>query len=891
MTAALDRRWQELAPLLDALLALQPVARAARLHSLELDAELRTLLAGLLDADARVGAQLEAGCEALRADEALAPAPEISGYRIGPLLGSGGMASVFLAERELDGALQRVALKLLRLNVHDPAERRLFRREQAALSRLEHVNIARLIDSGFARDGTPWLAVEYVQGESLLHWCDTRQLGLRARAALFLDICAAVAAAHQASIVHRDLKPANVLVRADGQVKLVDFGIAKLLEADAESTRTELRRLTPAYAAPEQFRGEPAVAGTDIYALGMMLAELLAGTRPAAAQRGDAARLDTRAISGAQAAARGLDAQALRRLLRGDIEAIVAQALRPEPRERYVSVDALAADLRAWLEFRPVAARRGSRRYRLLRFIRRQRVALLSGGLAAAALLAFSLISLDLARRAQLAAEQSRADAQRARQVQDFVLSLFRGDEQGLPEGRATSAAQLAERAVAAARKDLAGQPQALAPLLTAVGELQRNLGRNAESLAVLREAADLARTALGAAHASTLQAEAELAYSQFRHGDYASGAARLEQALRAYRAGGGAEGEALLAAQLRLGMLEMQLGRESTALARLDAAVQLGRRVYRDDHPALQRAVEIYAGALADSGELDRAGTLLADNVARARRLYGDSHVVLASALEALAVVDMNRARLDAAAAGIAEAAAILCRAAPPVHAVSAYVANTEGVIALRRGQAAAARDSFARALQIYAALHAGDHPMIAATQGNLGRAADELADDAAAERHFGEALRISLAVREPGDLRIADFRCQLARAVAARDAAAAQALFRQSLDEFSAAPAAPAMHASCLAQYADLALRLGDTAAAQQRVEQGLALAAHGADAMPALLRLHRVGAQAALRLGDPARASAHQRAAAALPGQSYTPAQSELDRQLLSGLAPVW
>ena len=892
MAAALDRRWAELVPLLDELLPLSATARTARLGQLALDAELQRLLQELLHADAR-GAALEAGCDAAREDD-IAPAqaslPTIEGYRLGEFLGAGGMASVFLAERQLaGGASQRVALKLLRLNVHDPQERRLFQREQAALARLEHVNIARFIDSGFAADGTPWLAVEYVEGESLLTWCDARRLAPRARALLFLDICTAVAAAHQALIVHRDLKPGNVLVRADGLVKLVDFGIAKLLEVDVESTRTELRRLTPAYAAPEQFRGEPAGTGADVYALGVMLAELLSGVRPQTLRDGSAAGLDTRAIEDRHASARNLDGASLRRLLRGDIDAIVARALRAEPAQRYASVDALAADVQAWLEFRPVAARRGSRRYHVGRFLRRHRLGLLLGGLAVAALVGFSVVSLRLAQRAELAAEQSRADAQRARHVQDFVLSLFRSGEQGLPEGRATSAEELVERALQAARENFRDQPESLVPLLSAVGDLERGLGRYARSLEILLESAELSARAFGPAHALTLQAEAELGYTRFRNGEYALGAARLDAALQQYRAGGGSDNEAVMSALLRLGMLHVQLNREDQALRCMDEAVQLGQRLYHGDHPALQRAMEIYGGVLSDAGELDRAAAVLADNLAIARRVYGRSHMVVASALESLAVIQMNRARLEPAAQNIAEAAAILRDKAPAVHTMVAYVANTEGVIALRRGQTEAAQQSFERALHIYTLLNPDPHPMTAATRANLGRAAEELADPHAAAQQYGEALRISIAVRVPGDLRVADFRCHWAAALAEQNNPRAAAEFDAALQPFAAAaPGAGHMQAECLARAALAQLQRGDALTALASAERALALPIQASDSVLARLIAHRSAAQSLLLLQRRDEAVAQLHAALQLTEPSFAPRQSARHWQVLVSIA---
>ncbi|HEX6834289.1 MAG TPA: serine/threonine-protein kinase, partial [Rudaea sp.] len=274
------KHWHDIEPLLDHLLDLPHAERTDWLRRRGTDPQLSALITHALDGAARI----DGVAEELHSGLPDAPAPidalpDVAGYRVLNFIGAGGMASVFKAQRELPGATQIVALKLLRIDVHDPEERRRFLREQAILARLRHAHIAQLLDAGFTASGTPFLALEFVDGVDLIRHCERRRLGTDARLALFLDVCRAVEHAHRNLIVHRDLKPHNVLVADDGSVKLVDFGIAKLLDGGDPQTRTRSQRLTPRYAAPEQIAGDAATTAMDVFALGVLLAELLGASR------------------------------------------------------------------------------------------------------------------------------------------------------------------------------------------------------------------------------------------------------------------------------------------------------------------------------------------------------------------------------------------------------------------------------------------------------------------------------------------------------------------------------------------------------------------------------------------------------------------------------------
>lgn len=291
-------------------------------------------------------------------------AADPAGQRIGPYevireLGRGGTGTVFLAARTEDDILMPVALKLLRQSFFDESTRRTFRRERQMLVRLDHPNIARLIDWSAASGGLFYLVIEYVEGEPLLDYCTRRRLGLDARLALFADICAAVQHAHQHLVVHRDLKPGNVLVSSDGKVKLLDFGIAAALDLATPVYTALLRRLTRAYASPEQLRGEPATVATDLYSLGAVLYELLAGNLPFPAGHARAVLQDEPVASSRMAAV----AEITGSQLAGDLDSILLKSLRKDPRQRYRSVEEFSAELERYREGRPVLARQRSRMY------------------------------------------------------------------------------------------------------------------------------------------------------------------------------------------------------------------------------------------------------------------------------------------------------------------------------------------------------------------------------------------------------------------------------------------------------------------------------------------------------------------------------------------------
>ena len=513
MTIPSPDRWATLSPLLDELLDLAEPQRGVRLLALRAgDPALANELQALLSEGAQAASEgFLAGAVPLTPGEGAASS--LAGQHLGPYvleepLGQGGGGSVWRARRE-DGRFEgAVAIKLLHLSLLGRAGAERFRREGHILALLKHPHIASLLDAGVTPGGQPYLVLELVQGERIDRHCDALSLSIEARLALFSDVLAAVAHAHTHGVIHRDLKPGNILVTREGQVKLLDFGVAKLLDDEASSgestelTRQGGRALTPEYAAPEQLRGEAVTTATDVYALGVLLYQLLCGQHPTAPTGGGApdalrATLDTEptpasrrlTITDDEAASRRASSpQRLQRELAGDLDTIVSHALRKAPGERYATVAALAEDLRRYRDHEPVIARPDSVAYRARKFVRRHRGAVAAGVLTSLAIVAGVAGTVWQAQRAQEASHQARAERDRAlaelnhAQAAQDLLSFMVSDS----SDKAVTASELLDRTQAMVEKGYASQPQARARLLLMLGSQRVILGQRDKGRAVL---------------------------------------------------------------------------------------------------------------------------------------------------------------------------------------------------------------------------------------------------------------------------------------------------------------------------------------------------------------------------------------------------------------------
>ena len=527
----------------------------------------------------------------------------VGSYRLISELGRGGMGAVWLAERT-DGQLKRqVALKLPHLAWGGALAERLTR-ERDILASLEHAHIARLYDAGVDREGRPYLAMEYVEGQPIDVYCRERALPLRERIDLLLQVAAAVAHAHARLVVHRDLKPGNILVTADGQVQLLDFGIAKLMEGDrTEKTfLTELagRALTPDYASPEQIRGEPLGTASDVYSLGAVAYELLTGTRPYRLKRGTPAELEEAITSiDAPRASEAAKEPALRRQLKGDLDAILNKALKKDSGQRYATVEAFAEDLRRHLNQQPVLAQPDRFGYRARKFVRRYRLQVAAGIVVALALLAGAGVALWQAQRA-------RAQAARAEEVKRLVLSIFKDADTAGGGTRKTSAADLLEQARARLAAVPVSDPAVRAELLTSVGVSLVGLGEYKQATEVLEDATKLAVAQLGAGHRETINAQLALGEALIEIGDIKRAGAHLDAAERGMRRTGDTAG--LVNALRWKANLRVQESRFDEAIAAATEAVQLAEaRLVATNKRIVMLANHTLAGTRMDAGQSGR--------------------------------------------------------------------------------------------------------------------------------------------------------------------------------------------------------------------------------------------------------------------------------------------
>jgi eukaryotic-like serine/threonine-protein kinase len=506
---------------LDAALTREPTEWAALLDETcsgdpELRREVEALLARVNSAERFLESPPGTAAAALLAEaEAHEPSysartrdgQRIGAYRVVRELGRGGMARVFLAERADGEFQQQVALKLLRPGLDSDLDRDRFRGERQILASLSHPNIARLFDGGVTEDGEPYLVMEYVEGEPLDRYCVSRNLSVAERLTLFLRVAEATTYAHRSLVVHRDLKPSNILVTADGTVKLLDFGLAKLLEPNAgftpAMTRTGHRWMTPEYAAPEQVRGETISTLTDVYQLGVVVYELLSGHLPFSGRARslhdlEQAILDEEPQLPSTAALRGDapsdEARSRSRMIRGDLDAIVMKALHKEPERRYESAAALHDDIERFRAGRAVAARPDGTGYRLRKFTRRNRMAVIAAGIAAAGLIVATVFSMHQAREARRQRDAAQREARRQLAMAEVQLVLA-SDSRG-PNGRTLSTLERIELAEQALGRRFRQEPWLVSELLTELSQRLYETGDRDAERRILARSGAIARDA-----------------------------------------------------------------------------------------------------------------------------------------------------------------------------------------------------------------------------------------------------------------------------------------------------------------------------------------------------------------------------------------------------------
>jgi eukaryotic-like serine/threonine-protein kinase len=862
-------RWQELDRLFVAALDLPEPAREAFLaDSVGGDRELLEAVLALLAAEREsegLYERLDAGTARAALSELTTRHPEVVPEHVGPYrllhqVGRGGQGAVYLARRADADFDHRVAVKVLRRGLDTDDVVRRFVGERKILAGLNHPNIARLFDGGSTEEGRPYFVMEYVEGTPITDYCDRESLPVRQRIELFLRVADAVRYAHTKLVVHRDLKPSNILVTPEAEVKLLDFGIAKLLtpgDESAQLTRTGVHVFTPQYASPEQLRGDPITTASDVYQLGFLLYVLLTGRRPFERRRGSAEGSDASDSVPLPSSVVAGDSR-LRSALTGDLDTILLKALREEPERRYDSVDHLAGDLRAHLEGRRVSARPDTLRYRTAKLLRRHAWIAPSAAAAIVFLTIFAVGSFRYTRALERERNAATLERDRTREVQRLLVDLFRSADPFSPadadRGRAITVVEALDLGAARVLNELDGQPLIQAAVLDALADVYTNLGVHAKALplaeralalhertqgvasveyrsglarlagvhgvvsdpdsalALLSRRLDLTLDAKGSLDPEVAEARADVA-SHLKHALNRPVEAEAEY-LRVLAMTDSTEVPALALANTHRGLADVEviLGRPGDAAVHARRAVELNREIFGANALNTAMAHESLAKVLGALGETGEAESEFERALAILEQTLGAENGNTLNALNNLALLRRQTGDLAGAEQALRRLLAANVRARGEGDREVGSTYQNLGTVLADQNRLDEAAEMHARAAEIYVqALGAGDYlaalPYLSLSGLELRRGGHQ-----AAESHARRALGILESTLPPAHFTIAVARCRLGRALAAQGhTARALPLLHAASDALASDTSVPAYREECLDALARMEAEIG--------------------------------------------------------------------------------
>jgi serine/threonine protein kinase len=730
-------RWQQIQSVFEEVVDATPADREARLtEHCGGDSELRSSVESLLASDRRAEDPLlnvigEAAESLLEEHQDRLLGTRVGQYRVVSILGHGGMSTVYRGEREDSQYRQTVAIKVMHHSTLHPRLRSRLQSERHILATLDHPAIARLIDSGDLEDGTPYLVMEHVDGESIEAYCDSRTLFVRERLELFIQVCAAVQYAHRNLVVHRDIKAANIFVSSSGAPKLLDFGIAKLLAPEALShtvavTRLQERMLTPENAAPEQVLGRPITTATDIYSLGVLLFQLLTGRSPyrlsgysqlqleraicmddpPKASQTVVARVsgETDADRSRISDRRGLSPERLRARLSGDLDAIIAKAMRKEPDRRYASVDGLADDLNRHLLGLPVSARQGDWRYNSSKFLRRHFLVVLGVAAAFFGLAVIAGVTLLQNHRIELARQATAQERDRAQQVSAFLVDVFSQADPFNAQGREPTAKDLLDRGSEKILANTNLQPEVRAQLLESIGLAYRRQGLSERAIPLFEQAVAIRRQEHPVDEHRTAAALANLARALTDGGHLVSAEAYLQQALALSRHADETPSEETADILVQFGHLELDAKSDPLAASKL-----------------MTEALGVYRSAV------------------------GNQHLSVAGTLSGLSMAELWLGNLAKAENYQRQAMQIFDATVSRNHPDHAAGLVNLGYILTQRGKYPEAERVLNEALDIERNVFGPDDQRIAETESNLGTLYERQGDMARAIKATQTAVKIA--------------------------------------------------------------------------------------------------------------------------------------------------
>jgi serine/threonine-protein kinase len=791
-------RWHQIQNLFHDAADVPETQRKAFLEGICGDHELVAEVLGMLDQDTSGHSLLDRNLAEVAHETLTQPIhaslipKEFGPYRILKLLGEGGMGVVYLAEREDLGT--QVAVKVLRDAWLSPARRERFASEQRTLAQLSHPSIARLYDADTLEDGTPWFVMEYVDGLPLTHYCRKHDCSVELRLQLFRSVCEAVQHAHGHAVIHRDLKPSNILVKSDGSVRLLDFGIAKQLESlklQVDQTITGLRLMTPAYASPEQIRGDRVGIGTDVYSLGIILYELLAGQLPfdlSGLTPVEAAVVITEHEPGKPSAAAkwttdsetNAHALPLSKAAWADLDVLCLTAMHKDPSRRYRTVEALIRDVDHYLNGEPLEARPDAVLYRIGKFVGRNRRPVAATAVILAVivgLVTFFTVRLERARDAAL------SEAARTVRIQQFIANLFQGGDAAAGPSDSLRVITIVDRGLQEARS-LDKDPKVQADLYENLGNIYQKLGKFEQADSLLRNVVDQRKSLYGADSAEVAESLTEL-------GLLRSDQAHLEEAEQLVRQGLAMakrhlppKHPAIARATLAFGKVLAERGSYDQAIDALNEVVRLQsapgvapadlatslstladahysaghydvcsslynrvlgmhRQIYGARHPLIANDLGSLAAVQRDLGYYSEAEGLDRQALDIAQSYYGNNHPKTAGRLTALAESFTYQKKYDEAISALEQALAIQERVYGPAHPSVAEIVNELGNVASMRDDLDGAEAQFRRAVDIYRAVYGDHHYLVAIALANVAGIYMDKKEYPRAEQLFRDVVR----------------------------------------------------------------------------------------------------------------------------------------------------
>lgn len=790
--------WKKLSQIFDMVLTLPPEGRTDYIQRVcggdkELEHKIREMLAQLEESDRFFEERLEKNEELIKELDSLIADKErdedyyegktIGRWEILELVGHGGMGRVYKVQRvDESGIKQTGALKVIHKSLLTPTHMERFRLEQHILSGLQHPNISGFVDSGITADRIPYMVMEFVEGDTILEYCDKHRLTIEQRLKLFITVCKAIQYAHKSLIVHRDLKPENILVTQEGRIKILDFGIAKLLDPDlyensAIETQPGMRMLSLEYASPEQISGSVVTTSTDIYSLGVLLNKLLTGLHPFDLSNLSFKEVEkliteenpipaSKRFSGLAegnkkkqlSADRGISSQEMIKKMGGDIDAIIYKALHKDPERRYASVEALVTDLERYESNLPVFAQPDTLTYRAGKFFRRHKL-----GIAAVGMIFFVLIGGIVTTLWQ--AEQARQNAREAEQVSAFLAQIFEGSDPNRANDGSMTARELLDQGFERVQTELTDEPALQAQMLSMIGNIYSNLGLYDDAYLAIEKSVELYHRM---EDRSPEMATALLRFAnlEYRLGNFQAAADASGESLDLIRSHFGDDHPETASVMNTLAMSLEELGDKEEAYDLYYQIIEI-RRGLPDQGSNLSVNLNNLAILLQEDGKLEEADALFSEAVALVDDIYGFEHPFMAYTLNGYSGVHQDRGDFDRAEEDLQNALKIGRAVFSENHPFNAVVLHNLGSLFEDMGDYTEAASYFEQGLALRRQNLPENHPDIATSLFSLGTSYIRLDQPSEAEPILREALQIRQSIYDDEDWRVALVKSGLGRAL----------------------------------------------------------------------------------------------------------------------------